>query len=202
MRALVFETVCIFECTLHSLVIALNFCLFFWASMVHCTFWALVSRSCWHNWKWQSTGRAPLEAERRWGLIRSWGSQKSKKRAEARGAGLMSIPLKLQCMLRCFLENEWSLRFLFLPPIVTHPTYQTHAHAVLESQNYLIRAKSSGPEGGFFCPAFPLSSPLSFSLFYFLFTKPQSWDLNEDECEESICGIFPPSGWGSSLHLN
>lgn len=74
---------------------------------------------------------------------------------------------------------------------------------------YLIRAETSGWRGVgggvLFCPAFPLSSPPSLSLFpllHVLLAEPQSRDLNEDECEESICGIFLPSGWGSSLHLN
>lgn len=40
------------------------------------------------------------------------------------------------------------------------------------------------------------SSTSSFPSSHFFFPEPQSRDLNEDECEESIYSIFPPSGWG------
>lgn len=83
------------------------------------------------------------------------------------------------------MKSQHMLGFVFLALIVTCPTYQ-HSHAVFwTARIYLIRAKSSGPEGGLFCPAFPLFPPLP-SLFHVLSTEPQSRDLNEDECEESI----------------
>lgn len=80
-----------------------------------------------------------------------------------------------------------------------------------ESEFTSSEPSPQGPEGGregrgwvssaLLSLSLPL--PLLFSLAHFsLLAEPQSRDLNEDECEESICGIFLPSGWGSSLHLN
>lgn len=68
-----------------------------------------------------------------------------------------------------------------------------------DSTNLNLRAESSGPEGSLFSAPLSLSLPL---VSPSLFTEAQSRALNEDECEESICGIFLPSGRGSSLHLN
>lgn len=71
------------------------------------------------------------------------------------------------------LKSHYMLGFVFLALIVTCPTYQ-HSHAVFwRVRIYLIRAKSSGPEGGLFCPAFPLSPSLPLSLPSFTFS-PQS----------------------------
>lgn len=64
-----------------------------------------------------------------------------------------------------------------------------------DSTNLNSRAESSGLEGSLF------SAPLSLSLPLVSPLSPRR-ALNEDECEESICGIFLPSGRGSSLHLN
>lgn len=56
-----------------------------------------------------------------------------------------------------FLENEWSLRFLFLRLIVTRATYQ-HTHAA--SQNLPHQSQVLWAGGGSVLPCFSLSLPL------------------------------------------